>query len=136
VRKLKIEWPLRATSMYFFITIFILAIIGVLLLFIVQLIRLRRGLVDHLPNVTFGAVVAPLMTHLTLYAGLALERIHLVTYPLLLHFYEVLLRFLHTLISRIANRFNHLADAIKGKGVVVGRARTPSLHWQKYRKLE
>ena len=97
--------------------IFIVSLLGLLILFGYQMHRLRAGAIDRLPNVTAAEVVAPAVRFVRHWLLIVQSHIRAVTVPILLLFYKALLSLLHTLTSRIAHKFNHLADTIKGKAV-------------------
>ncbi|GEM_PF-3953338 len=95
-----------------------ISVLGLVILFGYQLHRLGSGAVAYLPNVRAHEVVAPFISFARHWYMIVLDHIHAFSYPILMLFYKGLLRLLHRLTSRIAHRFNHLADTIKGKSIV------------------
>ena len=112
-----------------------IALLGLFGLFFYQFLELRSGKVDRLPNITLHDLSRPALQFAIDWYAQVRQRIAFFSYPILLILYRATLRLLHTLTSRIAQRFNHLADTIKGKGIAPVSAGSVSAHWQEYKKL-
>ncbi len=114
----------------------VVAVLGLIILFTYQFFALRNGKIERLPNITSGEIIRPVLRFADHWFSVVRAKLEELSYPILMLFYRTLLRALHTLTSRIATRFNHLADTIKGKSVHPVGTGTVSPHWQQYRKLE
>ena len=93
------------------------SLLGLIGLFGFQTWQLREGKIARLPNIQGTEVFSPVLSFLYRWFLLLRERMQAFTYPILLLLYKALLDLLHRLTSRIALKFNHLADTIKGKAL-------------------